>query len=243
MNTRIARDIGLALGLAVASVGAFAQAITPTFTTFGALPAATFAGSGIPNTDVAITTYSSPAALSALTLGLTATPRFSSPALTNDGAGTFTALSGAPFAANPTYAGWNVSYYASGNTNLYSFKLLYDFNPAVGNAASTHGEFKLFTVSGSSGSGGLDQNSSNMGFASLTTSIFGANTPPSFTPFNPNVNGEYSFALIASDKVSGLELARSAIILNAVPEPEGYVLGLAGLLGLAVAARRRRPAP
>jgi MYXO-CTERM domain-containing protein len=247
MKKQFALNVGVALSLALANAAAFAQPVTPTFTTFGALPAATFAGTGIPNTNVAITSYSGLASLSAVTLGLSAAQRCSGlicgSALTNDGAGTFTAQSGAPFAANPTYASWNVNFYASGNTTLYNFKLLYDFNPAVANAATTHGEIKLFTLSGSSGTGGLDQNSLNMGFGYLTTGVPfvpGVVTPPSFTPFNPNVNGEYSFALIASDKASGLELARSAIVINAVPEPEGYVLGLAGLLGLAVAARRRR---
>jgi hypothetical protein len=244
MNKRFAIDVSLGLILAVATASGFAQAITPTFATFGALPAATFGGSGIPNTDVAITTFFSPLPNSLLILGTSAAQRCNSgicgAPLTNDGAGTFTAQSGSIFAANPTYASWNINFYASGNTNLYSFKLLYDFNPAVANVASTHGEFRLFTITGIRGSRGLDQGSSNMGFGSLTTSLFGANTAPSFTPFNPNVNGEYSFALVASDRVTGLELARSAVIVNAVPEPEGYVLGLAGLFGLAVAARRRR---
>jgi hypothetical protein len=247
MNKRFALNLGLGLSLVLSSASAFAQPVTPTFTSFGALPAANFGGSGISNSFVAITNYSSAASLSALTLGLSAAERCAGSVcgtpVTNDGAGKFTAQVGAPFAANPTYASWNVGFYAQGNTNLYNFKVLYDFNPAVGNAASTHGEFKLFTLSGISGTGGLDQNSFNVGFGYLTTGlpIFpGVVSPPSFAPFNPNVNGEYSFALIASDKVSGLELARSAIVINAVPEPEGYVLGLAGLLGFAIAARRRR---
>jgi hypothetical protein len=249
MNQRSALNLGLGLSLVLSSVGAFAQPVTPTFSSFGALPAANFGGSGIPNSFVAITNYSSAAALSALTLGLSAAQRCSGAVcgttVTNDGAATFTAESGAPFVANPSYASWNVNFYAQGNTNLYSFKLLYDFNPAVGNVANTHGEIKLFTLSGSSGTGGLDQNSLNMGFGYLTTGfpVFpGVVTPPSFTPFNPNVNGEYSFALIASDKLSGLELARSAIIVSSVPEPEGYVLGLAGLIGLGMVGSRRRSA-
>jgi hypothetical protein len=249
MKRRVAIEFIVGVGFALATLSARAQPVTPTYTTFGALPAANFGGSGIPNNSVAITNYSSSAALSALTLGLSASQRCSGAicgtTVTNDGAGTFFAESGAPFAANPTYASWNVNFYAQGNTTLYNFKVLYDFNPAVGNVASTHGEFKLFTLSGSSGTGGLDQNSFNAGFGYLTTGlpIFpGVVTPPSFTPFNPNVNGEYSFALIASDKLSGLELARSAIILSSVPESEGYVLGLAGLVGLGVMGRRRRAA-
>lgn len=238
----------LGLSLAISTASASAQAVTPTFTTFGALPAATFGGSGILNTAVAITTFAGSAANSSLTLGLSAAERCTNGGalcgapVTNDGAGTFTAQTGAPFAANPGYASWNVNFYAQGNTNLYSFKLLYDFNPVVGNVASTHGEFKLFTVTGISGSGGLDQNSLNMGFGFLSTNTPGLTIASALTPFNPNVNGEYSFALIASDKTSGLELVRSAIIVSSVPESDGYALGLAGLAGLGVMARRRRAA-
>jgi hypothetical protein len=241
MSKQYVLKLGIGLGFALTGAGAVAQAITPTFNTFGTLAAAGFGGSGIPNTSVAISN-----SVTGLTLGLSAAQRCSGAVcgavVTDDGAGTFTALSGSPFVSNPTYASWNVNFYASGSTLLYNFKLLYDFNPAAGNVASTHGESKLFTITGISGSGGLDQGSSNMGFGFLTTGVPGVVTPPAFTPFNPNVNGEYSFALIASDKVTGLEVSRSAIILSAVPEPEGYVLGLAGLLGLAVAARRRRSA-
>lgn len=252
------KTVAVALGLALASAGALAgpsDPITPTFGSFGALPGASFSGTGIPNANVAITTFSQPlVSLSALTLGLTATQRCDSTSgsqvcgtpLTNDGAGTFTAQSGAPFLSSlpvalPTYASWNIGFYAAGNTNLYAFKLLYDFNPAVGNAESTHGEAKLFTLGGNPGSSGLHQGSVNSGFGFLTTGVPGAVSPPAFT-FDPNVNGEYSFALTASDKISGLELARTAIVVSSVPEPESYVLGLAGLVGLAFVSRRRSSA-
>jgi hypothetical protein len=249
MNKQYVLKLGLGLGLAVWAVGASALPITPQFGTFGSFASGIFSGSGIPNSAVAVTTYSGSAS-STLTLALSAAQRcdISGPCgavVINNGAGTFTAQSGAPFASVaptplPTYASWNINYYANGNTNLYDFKLFYDFDPASMNDASTHGIGKLFAAGG--GSNATDQNSINMGFGYLTTGFPGVVTPPAFTPFNPNVNGEYSFALIAFDKTSGAEVARSAIILSAVPEPEGYVLGLAGLLGLAVTARRRRSA-
>ena len=66
--------------------------LTPEFTTFGPLPGATFGGSGIPNDAVAITTIVD--GTTTITLGLTAHQRFASPAVTNNGAGVFTAQAG-----------------------------------------------------------------------------------------------------------------------------------------------------
>lgn len=232
--------------LGLAASGAFAQPITPTFTSFGTLSAANFGGTGIPNNAVAITTYSSPTPLSALTLGLTTTTRCAGAvcggAVSNNGAATFTVLAGAPFAANPSYAGWNIDFYAQGNTNLYNFKLFYDFDPAAANMQSTHGVFNLFTISGVAGTGGLDQNSSNMGFASLATSVPGVLSAPSFAPFNPNATGQYSFALVAYDKASGAEVARSAMLVSAVPEPSSYAMLMAGFFGIGVWLRKRQAA-
>ena len=81
-----------ALALTLAASSAFATAVVPTYTTFGTLTGANFGGSGIPNNAVAITTST---ALNGVTLGLTATQRFSSPAVMNNGAGVFQAV-GAP---------------------------------------------------------------------------------------------------------------------------------------------------
>ena len=75
-----------AAALLMAATFAHAAAIAPTFTTFGTLVGATFGGSGIPNTAVAI------ASTDGLTLGLTAHQRFTGPNLANDSAGTFTAF-------------------------------------------------------------------------------------------------------------------------------------------------------
>lgn len=248
MNKQYVLKFGLGLGLALTAAGAFAQAITPTFTTFGALPAATFGGSGIPNTDVAITSFAGSAGvpLSAFTLGLTATKRCEASGLcgadiTNNNAGVFSAQSGSVF-SNTALAGWNISYYAAGNSKLYDFKLLFDFDPAAGTFASALGVGNLTPGPGAVGSTGfVGQDSTNMGFTLNPALIAGGViSPPAFSPFNPNVNGEYSFALVAYNEGTTTEVARAAIILNAVPEPEGYVLGLAGLIGLGVTAGRRR---
>ena len=76
---------------------ASAGLISPTFDTFGSLPAATFGGNGIPNNAVAIAT-----AGTGLTIGLTAHQRYIGPNLTNDGQGTYTALAGvSPISPSP----------------------------------------------------------------------------------------------------------------------------------------------
>src|SRR5690606_11157788 len=112
----------LALGLA--SSGAIAA------TTFGTLSGATFGGKGIPNDSVTITTIVDGGLT--ITLGLTATPRFSNPAVSTTGldsnnVGIYYAVAGGDIDhGKPNYAKWNVSFEAQGLTANYSISLLYD---------------------------------------------------------------------------------------------------------------------
>ena len=215
-------------GLLSAS-SASAIVITPTGTTFGTLSAATFGGSGIPNDAVQITTIGN------LTLGLTATPRYNNPAVTNNGAGTFTAAAGGDTLHGlPAYAQWNFDFYVSGLGIGQSFKLVYDNDAAVGNDVATS-----FTSS-------VDgQNSWNLGMGFLNGGIF-----------NPNASGEYGFALVAYqyewvegpglDLIwTGREIGRSAILVDvgngsAVADGGSVVLMLAGAFGGLALLRRRR---
>lgn len=210
-----------------------AAPVSPTFTTFGTLTGATFGGSGISNTAVAITQVGN-----GLTLGLTATPRFSQPVLTNNGAGVFNALAGvSPDAPSPTnpYAAWNFGFYIGGtDATSLRYALLYDQDPSTGTQEANLRKLTPtpFSVLG------LTQNSWNLGMDFLEAPDV----------FNPNRNGEYSFALIAyRPGDNGLtEAARSAIVVNVtggtneVPTPGTLpLIGLA-LLGLAAVSRRRR---
>lgn len=224
----IFKTVGAALGLALA-VNAHAAPISPTYNTFGPLPAATFGGSGIPNDAVAITT------VGGLTLAMSATQRFTAPALTNDGMGTYSALTGvstaSPSPADP-YAMWNFNFYISGGDDTMAFRLFYDFNTAVGNDETTHGTISFL---GSQLPGGVAQNSFNLGMNFLAAA--GAGIAPPAGAFDPNAAGQYTFALVAYGITSGQEIGRSAIVVN-VPEPGTFALSGLALLGLAGLRRR-----
>lgn len=187
-----------AVAFCFASSGAFAA------TTFGTLSSATFAGTGIPNNSVVVTTFQDQGRT--ITLGLTATPRYSNPAVTNTGldsnnAGTFYAIAGADGSSNN--ARWNVGYYVDFDSNIsgrspYTVSLLFDGkNPSADDVPSNQALLLPFILGGRDGQG-----SENLGFRS----IFSAGT------FDPNAHGEYSFALVV--KRNGTELGRSSINVN-----------------------------
>ena len=205
----------------MANSASYADPVTPDYDTFGLLSAATFDGSGIPNDSVAIT-Y-----VGGVTLGLTATQRFSNPTVTNDGHGTFFATPGADTLPS-TYARWNFSFYASNAfLNDYTLQLLWDLDPGFGtDEASLGNPLGIGTLA----AGSTVQDSWNLGMPFLGGG------------FDPTAAGEYSFALILRD-ATGQELGRSAINVNVGHVPDTASTGLLALAGfgsLLVFARLRR---
>jgi hypothetical protein len=217
------RLLAALLPVALAAAPLQAQSFTPTGS-FGSLPQANFGGSGIPNNAVMRNTYGG------VTLGLTATQRFSAPAVTNNAAGTYYAYAGA--GSPTTYGLWNFDFFIGGqNTGNYTYALYYDFDPAANTLVSNHG--KIMLPAGS-------QNSWNLGMFFLDTNLLG--TQPTYSSFDPNAAGSYTFALAQYD-ANQAEVGLVAIdVVTATPEPATLTLMASGLFGIGFVARRRRRA-
>ncbi len=205
------------------------------------LSSGSFGGTGIPTESVVVTDYGDGAVI----LGLSAHTRCQSGSLsyatcdmpgavTNDGVNRFFVMAGGNTivptpggTADGTLARWNFNFYIGGTDKAsYAYKLLYDFNPEVGNAPAQGGAYSL--VYGSA-------NSWNLGFSFLDQN--GATAPN----FDPTAEGEYRFRLEAYDQGQQM-VAYSEMNVSTVPEPSTYLLMATGLLGLLVAHRRRRNA-
>lgn len=225
------------------STSTYAAADILPVTTFGNLPAnATFGGKGIPTDQVVITTRG------ALTLGLAATQRYDAQTgLSNDGVATYFAAPGTSNNPAGTLPGatWNFDFYINnmmegglGGMNL-TYQLLYEFDPAANTAANKMGSFSPVAASFRTASD-TAQGSQNLAFGWMANPAYV--TAPAGA-FDPNVNGEYSFSLIAwsgSDVYARTDMKVQVGEAAAVPEPGVFALLGLGLSGLALARRRRQ---
>jgi hypothetical protein len=227
----------------IGASGAYAQSTAPTYNSFAMLSNAelaviNFGGTGI--------SEYGPVALggnSSFSMALAATPRVSGayvgPAVTNNGTGTYIAQIGESPAAGSNNATWNYNFAIVGNTSGLTFRLFADVDPGVGTTANQYLNVSLLLGAGAAGgSNQSTQDSQNLGFGDSV--VFPG--WPNYS-FNPNVVGEYNFALLAYDSQNSV-VDEVAIRVTVVPEPEAYGMALAGMgvVGFAMFRRRRAPA-
>ena len=222
---------------------------TPLYDYFGPLSEATFGGSGIPNDEVAVASQWEDGNV-LITVALSATPRFSNPAVTNDGAGTYYAQTGSNYGGageSPNLGAlWNFNYFVkvegiNGATPVitdYNVKLYYDFDTGLDTPKANLGVFDLtaYLSANSLTSETLVQDSQNLLFDWLTVPVTGIVTPPSGS-FDPNAIGEYNFGIEVSRDGWGVENVRMDV--QTVPIPAAIWLFGSGFLGLIVVSRRK----
>jgi hypothetical protein len=210
--TLVAFSLLLAGQVAAAQTPVTLGPVAPHGQSFGALTAATFGGSGIPNNWV------QKGGVGGAVLGLTATQRYSSPVVTNDGAGTF--FAGVGYSTG-VLSQWNFDYYVNPGSSGSFFSLAIDNDKAYGS-----GNFFAFNIGSPPFPGNED--SSNLGYGGA--------------PFSALDAGEYTFVLgqFADAGRTQLQEYVSINVVVATPEPASLTLLGTGLLGLGAFARRRR---
>ncbi len=216
---------------------------SPLYDTFGPLPQATFGGTGIPNTEVAISSQFSNGT-SLITVAMSATQRYGNPALTNDGAGTYFAGAGSntgPGSPPGTGVGalWNFNFYINIDSTTetladYDIQIFYDFDPAFDNGPAGLGTINLTNAI----LGGpnpltttLVEDSQNLMFNFLAAGIPFVVAPPAFGPFDPNALGEYNFGIQVSQAGWGVENVRMDVQVVPVPAAVWLFGSALGLLG------------
>jgi hypothetical protein len=207
--------------LLTSGIAAFAAPVTPTFTSVGSIPGATWGGTGNPDTDVTITSFTDGSG-NTVTLGLQAQQRYGNDPVQYVGNGTYAALTGQNNGfLGSTHQGstWNFDFYFDSTGGNYTYKLLYGtdaatlltINPALvsdNGATPNHG----------------GQNSQNL----LFPDFGGVNNG---LVFNPLATGVYSFELEAL--LDGRVVNSVAINVDITSAPDAT--STATLMGLGIA--------
>lgn len=221
---------------------------TPIYDTFGPLDGATFGGTGIPTTEVAISSQFVDGD-NEITVAMSATQRFSNPVVTNNGAGTYFATTGSNFggAGESTTEGalWNFNYYmkvegsngATPKLTDYQIDLYYDFDTGFDTPLGSLGSINVTNgiLLSADPNATLVEGSENLMFGFLATPIPGLISPPAGS-FDPDDTGEYNFAIQVSRAGFGVETV--AMDVQIVPEPNTIALAVLSLTALAL--RRKK---
>ena len=216
------RLLAAVLPLALLALPLHAQ-FTPNGGSFGSLPQATFGGTGIPNNAV-MQGRNLGNAGGNVVLGLTATARYSSPLVTDNGAGTYFATPG--FNA-PNRAMWNFDFFVGGTgASNYFYTLFIDNNAGSGTTTFLQYDFDAtafttYTDPTTNAPARARQDSWNIGFGSIGG--------------NPAASGEYTYALAQYNDAQRSSLVDDIAIqvnVSATPEPASLVLLATGLLGI-----------
>ncbi len=223
---------------------------TPIYDVFGPLPQATFGGTGIPNNEVAVGSQFADGTDVLITIAMSATQRYSNPALTNDGAGTYFAQTGSNdgLVGNPTIGAlWNWNFYmevegfngATPKLTDYQIDLYYDFDPGFDTPLGSLGVINVTNSIAFSANPNatVAQDSQNLLFGYLATSVPGFLTAPGGA-FDPNAVGEYNFAIQVSNG-GGFGIETIAMDVQVVPEPATIGLAAFGLIAMGVWRRKR----
>jgi hypothetical protein len=230
-------------------LGGTTAVAAPIYDYFGPLDEATFGGTGIPNDQVAVASQFVDGD-NLITVAMSATQRFSNPALTNDGAGTYIAGTGSNFggAGESTTEGalWNFNYFIrveglNGATPVladYQIDLYYDFDPGADTPLASLGSIDMTAFLALSAPPGITlvEDSQNLLFGFLGVDVPGILDAPAGS-FDPNATGEYNFAIQVSR--AGFNVETVAMDVQVVPEPGTALLFGLGLAGLAHRRTRR----
>ena len=219
----------------------------PLYQDFGALDEATFGGAGIPNEEVAISTFVNGS--TSITVAMSATQRFSNAEVTNDGNGTYFARPGSNFGGDGESGNegalWNFNYYITIDSTTetllnYQIDIFYDFDPALDNETGL-GSINLTNALAGLGLGPNTpttvEDSQNLLFGFLATTDSFVITAPT-GPFDANALGEYNFGIRVSQALSSFE-ENLKIDVQVVPIPAAAWLFGSALLGLSVVKRRK----